>query len=87
MPRMIVRRGCTQTFDRLQEMFADDAEIQVVWDRRSGDRRRGERRTRPRGGGQDRRQTDRRKPLPQSWLTLDFIVVKDASEQESSGGA
>jgi hypothetical protein len=81
---MIVRRGCQQTFDRLQEMFADDAEIQVVWDRRGGDRRRGDRRRQPReakadGPAQntDRRQVERRKPVSQSWLTLDFIVAKD----------
>ncbi|HEY7791565.1 MAG TPA: hypothetical protein VIC33_13695 [Vicinamibacterales bacterium] len=74
---MIVRRGCSQTFDRLQEMFADDGEIQVVWDRRATDRRRRDRRGAPRQESADRRQTDRRKPTPQSWLTLDFIVVKD----------
>lgn len=91
MPRMIVRRGCQQTFDRLQEMFAEDAEIQVVWDRRDGDRRRGDRRRRPRAADRDapaqntdRRQLERRKPASQSWLTLDFIVAKDQTVEEET---
>jgi hypothetical protein len=88
---MIVRRGCQQTFDRLQEMFADDAEIQVVWDRRSGDRRRGDRRQRTRtaegdasASDADRRRVERRKPVSQSWLTLDFIVAKDQEVEKET---
>lgn len=88
---MIVRRGCQQTFERLQEMFADDGEIQVVWDRRSADRRRGDRRRQPRsteddesGKSADRRQHDRRKPASQSWLTLDFLVAKDQAVEEEA---
>jgi len=74
---MIVRRGCRHTFNRLREMFADDPEIEIIWDRRSGERRKGERRRESRAGGGDRRQSDRR-GLPQpTWLALDFLVVRD----------
>ncbi|MDE3157030.1 MAG: hypothetical protein KGN76_18170 [Acidobacteriota bacterium] len=77
MARMIVRRGCLDTFERLRRMFVEDPEIEVVWDRRVGDRRAGERRRGSRPGSRDRRQSDRRTIPPQSWLALDFLVARD----------
>ncbi len=77
MARMIVRRGCLDTFERLRETFADDEEIEVVWDRRGGDRRVGERRRESRPGDRDRRRDDRRTLVPNSWIALDFLVVRD----------
>jgi hypothetical protein len=77
MARMIVRRGCLDTFERLRQMFADDPEIQVVWDRRTGDRRVGERRRESRAESRDRRQNERRGIPAQSWMALDFVVVRE----------
>ena len=76
MARMIVRRGCLDTFERLRKMFADDPEIEVVWDRRMGDRRAGERRRGPRPDSRDRRRSDRRGVVSHSWVSLDFVVVR-----------
>ena len=76
MPRIIVRRGCTETRNRLKEVFAGDPDVQIIWDRRHGERRRSTRQPAPAGGPQ-RRQTDRRRPAPDTWTALDFILIKD----------
>ena len=40
-PRLvIVRRGHFATFELLSRTFADDPSVQIVWDRRMGERRR-----------------------------------------------
>lgn len=53
----VVRRGHTEVFRLMQEHFRDDPSVQVIWDRRLG-----ERRTNPRLETPDRRHAERRRP-------------------------
>ncbi len=83
MPRIFVRRGCVDTYERLREVFAEEPDVQVLWDRRAEERRaRGQRRqaiARAQHAHErradERRTSDRRKPNPPTWLTLDFVVT------------
>ncbi|HVB37836.1 MAG TPA: hypothetical protein VND92_04830 [Vicinamibacterales bacterium] len=77
MPRIFVRRGCVDTYDRLREVFASEPDVQILWDRREEERRASARRRQADSARQerDRRRTERRKPYPQTWLTLDFVVT------------
>ena len=77
MPRIIVRRDCADTFQQLQEAFADDAGVEVLWDRRAAERRTRPQRTGVTNAAPDRRGPDRRKRPSQTWLMLDFVVVGD----------
>src|SRR5439155_22796326 len=70
---MIVRRGATERFHLLRDVFTDQS-VQILWDRRVDERRR-----RRRAVEADRRQRDRRGPLPSSWATLDFLVAGPAA--------
>jgi hypothetical protein len=68
---IVVRVGALGRFAALQEAFGSEG-VDVVWDRRVGDRRR--------PGGDDpvreeRRRRERRGPPPASWALLDFLVV------------
>ena len=87
MPRIFVRRGCVDTYERLQEMFADDPDVQVLWDRRQGEpcaawRSRQHPRTTP--GDTEPQHEDRRRPYPATWLALDFIATTDSSDSPKS---
>jgi len=70
---MIVRRGQIERYEFLEKAFTDEP-IQVIWDRRIGERR-GQ--TQP--TSMDRRQGERRRQLPTSWDVLDFVVAKEQS--------
>jgi hypothetical protein len=70
---MIVRRGQLDRFLSLQETFGrDPLRVEIIWDRRQGDRRRAA----PSATSGDRRRRDRRGPPPSSWSALDFLVAK-----------
>ena len=59
---MIVRQGQPEVYLALKERLEDPGQVQVVWDRRAGDRRVRERRTDPiRAASTDRRDSDRRR--------------------------
>ncbi|MDE3155425.1 MAG: hypothetical protein KGN76_10005 [Acidobacteriota bacterium] len=77
MPRIFVRRGCAETYDRLREVFAEEPDVQILWDRRADERRRtaGAPSVDLPAGTHERRQVERRKPRPPTWLTLDFVVA------------
>jgi len=68
--RIVVRAGATDRFAALRAAFEPEG-VDVVWDRRQGQRRH--------GGGRpeadERRRSDRRGPQPPSWTLLDFVVV------------
>ena len=68
---IIVRAGAVDRVAALRSAFAPEG-VDVVWDRREGERRRS-------GGasvaGSERRRRDRRGPVPASWALLDFLVV------------
>jgi hypothetical protein len=68
---IVVRAGAVDRFAALRAAFVPDG-VDVVWDRRLGERRRA-----PAGdvSPTERRRRDRRGAAPASWTLLDFLVV------------
>lgn len=70
---VIVRRGHFATFELLARTFADDPAVQIIWDRRSAERRQ--------NGGRpldsERRQSDRRRPAPKQWTQLNYMMAAE----------
>jgi hypothetical protein len=68
---VIVRRGHFATFELLTRTFSDDRSVQIVWDRRIGERRR--------AAGDfsngERRGTERRRIPPSQWGQLNYMVA------------
>ena len=73
---VIVRRGHFATFELLTRTFADDPSVQVIWDRRMGERRRS-----AEGRGNDERRTtvDRRRVPPSQWGQINYMVADERS--------
>jgi hypothetical protein len=75
-PRLvIVRRGHFATFELLTRTFADDPSVQIIWDRRMGDRRQSL-------DGQDkreRRRSNRRRVPPMQWGQMNYMIATEAS--------
>jgi hypothetical protein len=71
---VIVRRGHFATYELLTRAFAGDAKVQIIWDRRVGERRRTLRMP-----DDERRRTDRRRMHPTKWGHLDYMVAPDAA--------
>ena len=69
--KLIVRRGATTRYQKLKKKTAD-LPVEVVWDRRTK-----ERRTKKENDGPDRRKADRRKSPPFTWDLSDFVVVEN----------
>ena len=68
---VIVRRGHFATFELLTRTFADDPSVQIMWDRRMGERRHnGDRRPHS-----DRRRSDRRRTPPKQWVQLNYMIA------------
>jgi hypothetical protein len=67
---IVVRTGAVDRFAALRAAFAPEG-VEVVWDRRVGERRRSS----ESGAGSERRRRDRRGSEPSSWTLLDFLVV------------
>jgi hypothetical protein len=76
-PRLvIVRRGHFATFELLTRTFADDPMVQIIWDRRIGERRQP-------GDGHgvsERRRSDRRRVPPLQWGQLNYMIATDGTE-------
>jgi hypothetical protein len=66
---LVVRRGALWRFNTLKTKTAD-LPVTVLWDRRRGDRR-----SAPAAGPQERRASDRRQKPPFTWEVADFVVV------------
>ena len=66
---VIVRRGHFATFELLTRTFADDSSVQIIWDRRIGERRLAA----ESAGDVDRRRTDRRRVPPTQWGQLNYM--------------
>jgi len=92
--RIIVRRDASEIYQHLETTWARKAgsDLTLIWDRRTGDRRRhdapmpvkrrqGERRDTTRNTERrrqsERRQSERRRRAPDTWGTLSFLVVQD----------
>jgi hypothetical protein len=73
---MVVQRGDQDRFRFLSTTFRDRP-VEVMWDRRVGDRRRsGE------AASVDRRAGDRRNRPPSSWDNLGFLVARRELDKE-----
>lgn len=77
---VIVRRGHFATFELLTRTFADDHSVQIIWDRRMGERRQAARG--PDDG--ERRHSDRRRPPPPQWNQLNYMI---AGEKNGGNGS
>ena len=65
-----MRRGALKRFDSMKKKV-EGLPVNLVWDRRVGDERRGDS-NEARG---ERRNTDRRQQPPFTWSMADFVVV------------
>ena len=75
-PRLvIVRRGHFATYELLNRTFADDMSVQIVWDRRMGERRQ----TTDGPGNGERRSSDRRRTPPMQWGQLNYMIAGEAA--------
>jgi hypothetical protein len=72
---VIVRRGHFATFELLTRTFADDPSVQIIWDRRIGERRQSA------GDGVhgNRRRSDRRRVPPLQWGQMNYMIATEAS--------
>ena len=75
-PRLvIVRRGHFATFERLTRTFADDPGVQIIWDRRTSERRGSAEGV----AARDRRRSDRRGVAPAEWEQVNYMIARDAT--------
>src|SRR5947209_7666297 len=82
MKVMIVRRTPDSACYFFLKTFAKANGLELIVDRRVGDRRQ---RREPRFG--DRRASDRRGAPPQTWAEGDFIVIEDRPQQRPDENA
>jgi hypothetical protein len=75
---VIVRRGHFATFELLTRTFADDPSVQIIWDRRIGERRCAA----DDPGAGERRRADRRRMPPTQWGQLNYMIA--GSERAAS---
>jgi hypothetical protein len=73
---MVVQRGDKDRFRFLSATFRDRP-VEVLWDRRVGDRRRS-----AEGAVVERRSGDRRQSPPSSWDNLGFLVARRELDKE-----
>ena len=66
----IVHRDHTEIFRTLKADLEEPEVVEVIWDRRHGERRR-----LARAHDAERRQRDRRGPLPEMWFSFGFVVA------------
>ena len=75
-PRLvIVRRGHFATFELLTRTFADDPSMQIIWDRRIGERRQ----SAGDGAPRNRRRSDRRRVPPLQWGQMNYMIATEGS--------
>jgi len=76
---VIVRRGHFATFELLTRTFADDPGIQIIWDRRIGERRRA-----VADPGDERRRADRRSVPPSQWRQLNYMIAGTVARADAA---
>jgi hypothetical protein len=69
---MIVERGDDERYEQLRKLFQGHR-VDVVQDRRVGDRRR---QGADESVGENRRASERRTSMPDSWVNLGFFVAR-----------
>ena len=67
----VVRRGNATVYEFLKEHFEPRGLVHVIWDRRATNRRATRQAVRP-----ERRRRGRRGPVPDTWATLGFLLVR-----------
>jgi hypothetical protein len=72
---IVVRRTAVETYKRLSRAFADDPNVEVVWERRTRERRKKADPPAP-----ERRSGDRRR-FTKPWNHLNYFVVHIADEE------
>ena len=70
---IVVRRGHFATFELLTRTFANDPGVQIIWDRRMGERRQA---TNGHAIG-ERRQGDRRRTPPAQWGQMNYLIASE----------
>ena len=70
---VIVRRGQFATYELLHRTFAGDPRVQIIWDRRVGERRQ----SAESPGNGERRRSDRRRVPPSQWRQLNYMIASD----------
>jgi hypothetical protein len=78
----VVARNRPDLFAYLRDIFADEPDVAIVWDRRTGHRRRRRDTVVP----VERRRRDRRAGPLGTWTLLGFVVVPPASPDVNPGG-
>jgi hypothetical protein len=74
---VVVRRGHFATFELLTRTFAGDPDVQIIWDRRMGERRQS-----AGSAAQDRRGgKDRRRVPPTQWSQLNYMFAQDPNNR------
>ena len=73
---VIVRRGHFATFELLTRTFFGDPSVQIIWDRRMGERRQS---TRGPRDAERRRSADRRRVPPLQWGQVNYMVAAAGS--------
>ena len=80
-PRLvIVRRGHFATFELLTRTFGDDPGVQVIWDRRTAERRAAG----VEAANLERRQASRRRTPPTQWSQMNYMIAGTDSGREPS---
>lgn len=75
MRLIIVDRSKPETYERLKRTFADDINVQVIWERRTRDRRRTTDTRGPERRARERRQLDK------GFNGRDYIVIYVATRK------
>ncbi len=70
---VIVRRGHFATFELLTRTFANDPSMQIIWDRRIGERRQSA------GDVAPRNRRDRRRVPPLQWGQMNYMIATEGS--------
>jgi hypothetical protein len=72
-PRLVVvRRGHFATYELLTRTFSGDPNVQIIWDRRMGERRQT---ADGRDHAQRRSLTDRRRVPPMQWGQMNYLIA------------
>jgi hypothetical protein len=71
---VVVRRGHFATFELLIRTFSDDPGVQIIWDRRMGERRKS---INGRDPADRRTGSDRRRVPPSQWAQMHYMFASE----------
>ncbi len=73
---LIVRRGLSDRYHQLLRIFANARGLEVVVDRRVGDRRHQQAPV-----SEERRRRERRREPPRTWAEADFVILTPPADE------